>query len=163
MTQSNLPAPPPPGYYVGPAPIRSSGFVANRQLFWGVLFIVSLFVMAFISLIGGAILCIIFLVLEFREMRLARKRARMAISPAATAPVYGATAPPPPAPTALGAPSNSVPVGAVWGGTAPIAAVPPPPPTANVTAVPYCTGCGRPTTFIPQYGRYYCYGCYRYA
>jgi len=34
-------------------------------------------------------------------------------------------------------------------GTAP----PPPPPPGT----PFCSRCGAPTTFVPQYGRYYCY------
>jgi hypothetical protein len=39
------------------------------------------------------------------------------------------------------------------------AAVPPPPPAAPAPApaVPFCSKCGRPTTYIAQYGRYYCY------
>jgi hypothetical protein len=45
------------------------------------------------------------------------------------------------------------------------APVPPPPPVPLTAAppVPFCTGCGRPTTFIEPYGRYYCYSCARYA
>jgi hypothetical protein len=36
-------------------------------------------------------------------------------------------------------------------------AMPPPPPPAAAPAVPNCPKCGQPTTFIAQYGRYYCY------
>jgi len=42
--------------------------------------------------------------------------------------------------------------------------VPPPPPMAPATpAVPNCASCGRPTSYIAQYGRYYCYSCARYV
>jgi hypothetical protein len=39
-------------------------------------------------------------------------------------------------------------------------ASPPPPPG---TTGPPCASCGRGTTFIAQYGRYYCYPCQRYV
>ena len=44
--------------------------------------------------------------------------------------------------------------------TSPSAGAPPPPPPDPAAAppvAPFCTKCGRPTTYIPQYGRYYCY------
>lgn len=34
---------------------------------------------------------------------------------------------------------------------------------APMGGAPNCKGCGRTTTFLPQYGRYYCYGCAQYA
>jgi len=37
-------------------------------------------------------------------------------------------------------------------------APPPPPPPP-----PTCSTCGGPLSFIPQYGRYYCYNCRKYA
>jgi hypothetical protein len=40
---------------------------------------------------------------------------------------------------------------------------PPPPPSVTPSATPGCAMCGRPTTYIPQYARYYCYPCGRYA
>jgi hypothetical protein len=42
---------------------------------------------------------------------------------------------------------------------APAVAPPPPPPTAPAAApaTPFCPKCGKATTFIAQYGRYYCY------
>jgi len=41
---------------------------------------------------------------------------------------------------------------------------PPPPQAAPAMApAPRCTNCGQPTTYIAQYGRYYCYACSRYA
>jgi predicted lipid-binding transport protein (Tim44 family) len=49
--------------------------------------------------------------------------------------------------------------------TAPAPMAPPPPPAAPVAApaVPNCANCGQPTTYIAQYGRYYCYSCARYV
>ena len=40
-----------------------------------------------------------------------------------------------------------------------------PPPAAPVAApaTPACGNCGKPTTYIAQYGRYYCYACARYV
>jgi len=48
---------------------------------------------------------------------------------------------------------------------APVAAAPAPPPAAPAAAVPapLCPTCGKPTTYIAQYGRYYCYSCPRYV
>jgi len=43
--------------------------------------------------------------------------------------------------------------------TPPVPAPPPPPPPVGQ----YCVVCGRPVTYIPQYGRYYCFPCARYA
>ena len=41
---------------------------------------------------------------------------------------------------------------------APPPAAPPPPPAAPAApATPLCAKCGKPTTYITQYGRYYCY------
>jgi hypothetical protein len=41
---------------------------------------------------------------------------------------------------------------------APMAAPPsPPPPAAQPAAAPFCPKCGQPTTYVAQYGRYYCY------
>jgi hypothetical protein len=41
---------------------------------------------------------------------------------------------------------------------APVAApMPPAAPPAGAQAAPLCAKCGKPTTYIPQYGRYYCY------
>ncbi len=39
----------------------------------------------------------------------------------------------------------------------PAAAPPPPAPAAAAPAAPLCAKCGKPTTYIAQYGRYYCY------
>jgi len=42
---------------------------------------------------------------------------------------------------------------------APVVMAPPPPAAAASAqaAAPFCPKCGKPTTFIAQYGRYYCY------
>jgi uncharacterized membrane protein len=40
---------------------------------------------------------------------------------------------------------------------APVAPPPPAPPPVAAPAAPNCAKCGRPTTYIAQYGRYYCY------
>jgi hypothetical protein len=46
---------------------------------------------------------------------------------------------------------------------APVPVAPPAPTIPPAPTVPLCGSCGRPTTFIPQYGRYYCYPCSRYV
>ncbi len=47
---------------------------------------------------------------------------------------------------------------------APAAAAPAAAPAPAATGgAPSCTSCGKPTTFVPQYNRYYCYGCAQYA
>jgi len=56
------------------------------------------------------------------------------------------TPPPPPTPY----PAQSIPP-------------PPPPPEAAVPRPPFCANCGRPTTYVQQYQRYYCYYCQKYA
>jgi len=61
-------------------------------------------------------------------------------APPAAAPAPGYVAPPPAAPTP---------------------APPAPPPVAP--AAPFCVKCGKPTTYIAQYGRYYCYADNLYA
>jgi hypothetical protein len=59
---------------------------------------------------------------------------------------------PPAAPTVAPAPA-----------VAPASAPPPPPPAAGAPATPFCGNCGKPTTYVPQYGRYYCYDCKLYV
>ena len=68
------------------------------------------------------------------------QRQQMGGTPAGYAPQYAAPAyqaPPPAAP--------------------PMAAPAPPPPAPAAPAAPMCAKCGQPTTYIAQYGRYYCY------
>jgi len=45
---------------------------------------------------------------------------------------------------------------------APSQAAPPPPPPPSTTVQQLCPTCGRPLTFIQQYGRWYCYSCNKY-
>lgn len=40
---------------------------------------------------------------------------------------------------------------------------PPPPPGTAPGVPPNCATCGNPTTWIPEYGRFYCYRCSRYV
>ncbi|MGP8109280.1 MAG: hypothetical protein ACLQD9_01010 [Thermoplasmata archaeon] len=40
---------------------------------------------------------------------------------------------------------------------------PPPPPAAPAAAPPFCASCGKPTTYLAQYGRYYCASCQKYV
>jgi hypothetical protein len=73
----------------------------------------------------------------------------------------GGQMPPPGAPPAYGAPP---PMMAPMPAAAPMApASPPPPPAPGAQAAPFCGTCGKPTTYIPQYGRYYCYDCKQYV
>jgi hypothetical protein len=51
-------------------------------------------------------------------------------------------------PTGMGAPAPE---------PAPMMAPPAPPAAAPGPATPVCPKCGKPTTYIAQYGRYYCY------
>ena len=69
----------------------------------------------------------------------------------------GGQMPPPGAPPMYAAPQPMVAPMAP-----PPAAAPPPPPT-GAQAAPFCGTCGKPTTYIPQYGRYYCYDCKQYV
>ncbi len=64
----------------------------------------------------------------------------------------------PPAPVGYQPPSAMIPqqAGAPMA-QAPMPATPPPPPSAAAPPTPFCSKCGKPTTYIAQYGRYYCY------
>jgi hypothetical protein len=71
----------------------------------------------------------------------------------------GGQMPPPGAPPAYGAPPPPVAPMA-----APMPSAPaPPPPAPGAQAAPNCPTCGNPTTYVPQYGRYYCYNCKQYV
>jgi hypothetical protein len=63
-----------------------------------------------------------------------------------------------PAPSAQPTPAVAV------GAPAPVSVPAPAAPTPAVPTptLPTCISCGRPATFIPQYGRFYCYPCARY-
>ena len=83
-------------------------------------------------------------------------------------PAYGAPPPmapaPAPSPTGPAPPYGTAPAAAPAPmGAAPAMASAPPPPPAGAPAVPFCSNCGRPTTYVPQYGRYYCYACKQYV
>jgi len=77
----------------------------------------------------------------------------------ATAPGYG-TPPGPPAPSQYSMPPAPPPAPPTFqvAPPAPPPAQPPPGPPA-----PNCVGCGAPTTFVAQYGRFYCPSCQRYV
>jgi len=47
--------------------------------------------------------------------------------------------------------------------SAPPATAPSAPAPVAAPATPACGNCGNPTTYIAQYGRYYCYSCSRYV
>lgn len=77
---------------------------------------------------------------------------QQAYSPAPTpAPAYQA----PPQQQAYGAPPAAT--------AAPAAAAAPAAPAAATPGAPACRTCGKPTTWVPQYSRYYCYTCAQYA
>jgi hypothetical protein len=65
---------------------------------------------------------------------------------------------PPPGYTQYAAPMYAPPAQAAPA-PAPMAPPPPAPPAAAPVppAAPFCVKCGKPTTYIAQYGRYYCY------
>lgn len=98
-----------------------------------------------LGLIFGIVLGIILLIAYIKfDPLISWQRTQMA---GGAAPVAAAPAPQPgvPAPVPQAAP-------------APPPVTPPTPPPA-----PNCANCGRPTTYIAQYGRYYCYPCARYV
>jgi len=83
----------------------------------------------------GAFLAILGWILrEFIPPMMASRKAAAAAAPAMAAPSMGAPAAPAPSP-------------------APAA----PAPVQAAPATPLCSKCGKPTTYIAQYGRYYCY------
>ena len=68
--------------------------------------------------------------------------------------------PPPPAPYVPAQQVTSPPTPAVRSQSEPAR----PGPAASVAApAPPCGGCGRATTWVPDYHRYYCYSCQRYC
>ena len=83
-------------------------------------------------------------------------------------PPTGWSPPPSAYPTTSASPAAAV-AAPQWTATPTPAAPPAPPPMvpppvpAPVPAVPFCINCGRPTTYVAQYGRYYCYPCSRYV
>lgn len=81
------------------------------------------------------------------------------------APVYPQAAPAyPQAAPAYAQPAPAYPAAAPVYQAPPAYAAPAAPPAAPAMgAAPNCTQCGKPTTFVPQYSRYYCYSCSKYA
>ncbi len=115
---------------------RQYELAKSRTLIWMIL--------GFI--LGGIIIGILLLVAYLKFDPLITAQRNMAAG--------GGPFPPPGAPPAYAPPP---PVGA------PAAAAAPPPPPAAAPAAPFCGTCGKPTTYVPQYGRYYCYDCKQYV
>ncbi|NVM30078.1 MAG: hypothetical protein HWN65_14640 [Candidatus Helarchaeota archaeon] len=63
----------------------------------------------------------------------------------------------------LATPAPAAPAPAAPTPAAPTPAAPAPAAPAPAVPTPACQNCGGPTTFIPQYSRYYCYKCERYV
>jgi hypothetical protein len=109
------------------------------------------FLWMILGFIFGIILGVVLLVayLKFDPLIAASRNMGMGgqMPPPGMAPAYAAPA----APVAA-APPAAMP-----------APAPPPPPAAAAPATPFCGTCGKPTTYIPQYGRYYCYDCKTYV
>jgi hypothetical protein len=105
-------------------------------------------------ILGGILIGIILLIayLKFDPV-ISWARNQGGAPPAYGAPPGAPGAPPPMAPPPAMPPPQAAPPMA-----APAAAAAP-----GAPAVPNCTNCGRPTTYIAQYGRYYCYSCSRYV
>jgi hypothetical protein len=87
-----------------------------------------------LGFIFGIILGIILLVAYLKFDPVINWQRNQGAAAAAPAAPYAAPAPVAPAPSAV-----------------------PPPAAAPASAAPLCAKCGKPTTYIPQYGRYYCY------
>jgi hypothetical protein len=96
------------------------------------------------AIVGGVFLLIFFFLawksLKEQKMAIAAGAAMSAGATPAYAPGYA----PAPAP-------------------APVMAPPPPAPTPAAPSAPNCPKCGRPTTFIAEYQRYYCYNDQQYV
>jgi hypothetical protein len=102
-------------------------------------------------ILGGIIIGVLLLIawLKFDPLIAAQRNMQM-----------GGAMPPPGAP--FGVPPSGGSPPPMPGPVAPVAP-PPPPPAAAPPAAPFCGNCGKPTTYIPQYGRYYCYDCKLYV
>jgi hypothetical protein len=117
---------------------RQYELAKSRTLLWMIL--------GFI--LGGIIIGILLLIayIKFDPLITAQRNQQMG----------GGQMPPPGAPPMYAA----APMAAPAPMTAPSA---PPPPAAGGQAAPFCGTCGKPTTYVPQYGRYYCYDCKQYV
>lgn len=77
-------------------------------------------------------------------------------------PYYSPPGQPIPVPTPLTS-QSAEPTAATPAVSSPVASSAPAAPPSAFVQVPMCVSCGRPTTFISQYGRFYCYPCNRYV
>jgi hypothetical protein len=118
---------------------RQYELAKSRTLIWMIL--------GFI--IGGVIIGVLLLVAYLKFDPLISSARQMY---GGAPPSYGA---PPMAPAMAVAPAPAM--------AAPPASAAPPPPGTGTAAVPFCGNCGKPTTYVPQYGRYYCYDCKQYV
>ena len=108
---------------------------SSELLLWGIISLI------FVLVIPGVLLLVAWIRLE--------DSLRAPPAPyASAAPPYGYGAPPAPGPGAPASPGY---------GTSPPVAPPPPPPLPAQPVPPPCPRCGRAATYLPQYGRYYCY------
>jgi hypothetical protein len=104
------------------------------------------------AIVAGVIL-LITLLLFVRKANAAQKAATSNMAWGAGAPAMGGTPPQ----YGMGTAGYAAPAA---GYSAPAAAAPvaaAPPPMAAPAAAPICSKCGRPTTYVAQYQRYYCY------
>lgn len=128
---------------------KQYGAAREHLLLWGIL-----------GIIGGLVVGILLLVAYSKVDELIRWQSYPggASGPVSTGPYPpGATVyAPPSAPVYPVSPSAPVAGGPAAGplGSSPAAA---PPAAATAYAAPQCPRCGRPATWIPQYGRWYCY------
>jgi hypothetical protein len=94
---------------------------------------------AFVAILGWAIHVMLPILLKSRKVAAAP-------APAYMAPAAAPAAMPPSTP-----------------GAVPAAAQPAPLSPPVTPGAPNCSNCGKPTTYVAQYGRYYCYACARYV
>ena len=132
-----------------------------------ILFFVGMVGAAALSLTGDlgdtivlSILAVIGIILVTRGGAAAQKAARLPSTapPAASMDTPGAPPAYPP-----GAGGATIPLPPPLSASVPAPPPPPPPGWAPTPTSPFCTGCGRPTTYLAPYGRFYCYACARYA
>ena len=99
-----------------------------------------------IGFIFGILLGIILLIafIKFDPLITLQRNSAGGAATSWPSPPMGGAVPPPPA-GSMGAPP------------------PPPPPAAPAAAPPFCASCGKPTTYLAQYGRYYCASCQKYV
>jgi hypothetical protein len=109
------------------------------------------------AIVAGVILIIFFLLARksIAEQQRAIAAGGMYAAAPSPAPAYGS---PPAAAPAYGSPPAASPA---YGYAAPAAAAPA--PAAAPAGPPICPKCGRPTTYIAEYQRYYCYTDQQYV